>query len=60
MRYQMMLIRLTPSDVAGEWVFDDKPFYIIMNVAVGSYVGPPSENSVFPQTMLVDYVRVYE
>jgi beta-glucanase (GH16 family) len=61
MRYQMMLIHLTPSDVAGEWVFDDQPFYIIMNVAVGgSYVGPPNENSVFPQTMLVDYVRVYE
>jgi beta-glucanase (GH16 family) len=53
--------QLTPADVTGEWVFDDQPFYIIMNVAVGgSYPGPPNENSVFPQTMLVDYVRVYE
>jgi beta-glucanase (GH16 family) len=40
------------------WVFD-KPFYMILNVAVGGgYVGPP-DPSVFPQTMLVDWVRVY-
>jgi beta-glucanase (GH16 family) len=53
--------QITPSDVTGEWVFDNQPFYIIMNVAVGgNYPGPPNENSVFPQTMLVDYVRIYE
>jgi beta-glucanase (GH16 family) len=53
--------QLTPADVTGEWVFDDQPFYLIMNVAVGgNYSGPPNENSVFPQTMLVDYVRIYE
>ncbi|WP_415374275.1 family 16 glycosylhydrolase [Patiriisocius sp. Uisw_017] len=53
--------QLTPADVTGEWVFDDQPFYIIMNVAVGgNYSGPPNENSVFPQTMLVDYIRIYE
>ncbi|MBT8324003.1 MAG: glycoside hydrolase family 16 protein [Winogradskyella sp.] len=51
--------QITPEDVPGEWVFNDD-FYIIMNVAVGgSFVGPPSEDTVFPQTMLVDYVRVY-
>jgi len=43
----------------GEWVFDH-PFFIILNVAVGgSYVGDPDASTVFPQTMLVDYVRVY-
>ncbi|MBR9845549.1 MAG: glycoside hydrolase family 16 protein [Algicola sp.] len=52
--------QITPDDVPGEWVFD-QPFYIIMNVAVGgNYVGSPNENSVFPQTMYVDYVRIYE
>jgi beta-glucanase (GH16 family) len=52
---------ITPEDVNGEWVFNDNTFYIIMNVAVGgSFVGPPSSNTPFPQTMLVDYVRVYE
>jgi beta-glucanase (GH16 family) len=47
----------------GEWVFDD-PFFLILNVAVGgSFVRQPPLPEVdanFPQTMLVDYVRVYE
>ncbi|MCU0644802.1 MAG: glycoside hydrolase family 16 protein [bacterium] len=48
------------KDVPGEWVFD-QPFFIIINLAVGgNYVGPPNESTVFPQTMLVDYIRVYE
>lgn len=52
--------QITPEDVTGEWVFDH-PFFIIMNVAVGgSFVGSPDENTVFPQTMYVDYVRVYQ
>lgn len=52
--------RITPEDVPGEWVFDH-PFYIIMNIAVGgSFVGPPNAETQFPQTMLVDYIRVYE
>ncbi|NNE32097.1 MAG: glycoside hydrolase family 16 protein [Winogradskyella sp.] len=51
--------QITPDDVPGEWVFNHD-FYIIMNVAVGgNYVGPPSAQTVFPQEMLVDYVRVY-
>ncbi|WP_178987462.1 glycoside hydrolase family 16 protein [Winogradskyella schleiferi] len=51
--------QITPDDVPGEWVFNDS-FYIIMNVAVGgSYVGSPNSSTVFPQEMLVDYVRVY-
>jgi beta-glucanase (GH16 family) len=53
--------QITPNDVKGEWVFDNQPFYIIMNVAVGgNYVGSPNKDSVFPQTMFVDYVRIYE
>jgi beta-glucanase (GH16 family) len=52
--------QITPADVPGEWVYD-QPFYIIMNVAVGgSFVGPPNSQTIFPQTMLVDYVRIYE
>jgi len=52
--------QITPSDVPGEWVFD-KPFFLLMNVAVGgSFVGSPNGETVFPQTMLVDYVRVYK
>ncbi|MFT4943639.1 MAG: beta-glucanase (GH16 family) [Flavobacteriales bacterium] len=43
----------------GTWVFD-QPFYIIINLAVGGdFIGAPNEETVFPQTMLIDYVRVY-
>ena len=43
----------------GAWVFD-QPFYIIINLAVGgNFIGAPNEETVFPQTMLIDYVRVY-
>src|SRR6266481_2139111 len=52
----------TPADLpAGKsWVFDH-PFFIILNVAVGGYwPGYPDTTTVFPQQMLVDYVRVYQ
>lgn len=52
--------RVTPADVPGEWVYDD-PFFVILNLAVGgTYVGFPSPQTPFPQTMYIDYVRVYK
>ena len=52
--------QITPEDVPGEWVFN-QPFYILMNVAVGgNFVGSPNAETKFPQSMLVDYVRVYK
>jgi beta-glucanase (GH16 family) len=43
----------------GAWVFDH-PFFLLLNVAVGGgWPGPPDQTTVFPQQMLVDYVRVY-
>ena len=52
--------QITPQDVPGEWVFN-QPFYIILNVAVGGNLpGPPNTQTAFPQTMLVDYIRIYE
>ena len=51
--------QITPEDADGEWVFD-QPFFIILNLAVGgNYVGAPNSGTVFPQEMLVDYIRVY-
>lgn len=57
---------LTPADVdeetngEGEWVFNDREFYMILNMAVGGNLpGPPNADTMFPQTMYVDYVRVY-
>jgi beta-glucanase (GH16 family) len=43
----------------GTWAFDH-PFFILLNVAVGgNWPGSPDGTSTFPQTMLVDYVKVY-
>lgn len=52
----------TPADLppGTKWVFDH-PFFIILNVAVGGiWPGNPDATTVFPQQMLVDYVRVYQ
>lgn len=51
----------TPADLpAGtRWAYDH-PFFIILNVAVGGgWPGNPDATTLFPQTMLIDYVRVY-
>lgn len=51
---------VSPGDVNGEWVFDHD-FFIILNLAVGgNYVGWPNDQTVFPQQMTIDYVRVYK
>ncbi|GAA2613749.1 glycoside hydrolase family 16 protein [Streptomyces axinellae] len=49
----------TPADVGGnQWVFD-KPFFLILNLAVGGYwPGDPDGSTAFPQQMTIDYVRV--
>lgn len=55
--------RISKSEVeskGGTWVYDH-PFYIILNLAVcGNFVGNSVVGTVFPQTMYVDYVRVYK
>ena len=39
----------------------DKPFYLLMNVAVGgNFPGVPSPETRFPAELIVDYVRVYD
>ena len=51
----------TPADLpkGAKWVYDH-PFFLLLNVAVGgNWPGSPDASSVFPQEMLVDYVRVY-
>ena len=51
----------TPSTATGRtWKFDH-PFFILLNVAVGGqWPGAPDSTTTFPQTMKVDWVRVYE
>jgi len=53
---------ITPRDLppGTKWVYDH-PHFILLNVAVGgNWPGNPDATTTFPQTMLVDYVRVYE
>lgn len=53
---------LTPANLpsGSRWVYDHN-FFIILNLAVGgNWPGNPDDTTVFPQQMLVDYVRVYQ
>jgi beta-glucanase (GH16 family) len=49
----------TPADLTGrQWVFDH-PFFVLMNLAVGGdFPGDPDGSTVFPQQLVIDYVRV--
>ena len=50
----------TDIPAGTKWVYD-QPFFLLLNVAVGgNFAGPVSPDTVFPQEMLVDYVRVYK
>jgi Glycosyl hydrolases family 16/Calx-beta domain len=51
---------LSSQDVgAAPWPFN-QPFFFIFNVAVGgNWPGAPDNTTVFPQRMIVDYVRVF-
>jgi beta-glucanase (GH16 family) len=52
----------TPADLpkGAKRVFNH-PFFLLLNVAVGGRMpGNPDATTEFPQTMLVDYVRVYK
>jgi beta-glucanase (GH16 family) len=52
--------RIERADVPGDWVFDES-FFLILNIAVGgTYVGFPTNQTPFPQEMVVDYIRVYD
>jgi beta-glucanase (GH16 family) len=42
------------------WPFD-RPFIMLLDLAVGGWwPGPPNSSTVFPASMLVDWVRVYK
>jgi len=45
----------------SKWPYD-KPFYLILNIAVGGAWGSAQgiDENVFPQTMEIDYVRIFQ
>ena len=53
----------TPNDAflqGKQWVYNH-PFFMLLNVAVGgNFGGAVGADTIFPQSMLVDYVRLYQ
>ncbi|MFJ9705226.1 ricin-type beta-trefoil lectin domain protein [Streptomyces sp. NPDC101234] len=50
----------TPADLNGKtWVYNNKPFFLILNLAVGGYwPGDPDSSTSFPAQLVVDSVSV--
>ena len=52
----------TPANLPrrGTWVYNDHPFFMLLNLAVGGdWPGPPDSTTPNPANMYVDYVRVF-
>ncbi|MCL1038540.1 family 16 glycosylhydrolase [Shewanella submarina] len=52
----------TPDDIgnAAWWRFDENNFHLILNLAVGGTWGGTPDDSIFPVSMEVDHVRVFD
>lgn len=53
-------LTVTPASLpaGAKWVYDH-PFFLLLNLAVGGgWPGNPDQTTVFPQEMLIDWVRV--
>lgn len=52
---------LTPANLNGQPYPFNQPFFFIINVAVGGNLpGSPNATTVFPASMIVDYIRVFQ
>lgn len=51
----------TPQDLGNtsSWTFENYQYYLILNLAVGGNLGGWVDDSMLPQTLQVDYVRIY-
>jgi beta-glucanase (GH16 family) len=57
---EVQAVNSSDVNARGDWVFDHE-FFVLLNLAVGGgFVGPVGPDTVFPATMLVDYVRIFE
>ncbi len=48
-----------PKTGSAAWPFD-KPQFLLLNLAIGGDLGGPVDDAIFPVTMAVDFVRVYQ
>lgn len=53
---------ITSSDLENSawWTFENYQYHFLLNVAVGGTWGGTPDDSIFPVSMEVDYVRVYD
>ena len=48
-----------PRAGKSTWPFD-APQYLLLNIAIGGTLGGAVDDAIFPVTMEVDYVRVWQ
>ena len=55
-----LVYTFAPKEKTSEiWPFD-KPFYLILNLAIGGHFGGfEVDNSIFPQEFVIDYIKIY-
>ncbi len=51
-----------PEDLGNPayWTFENYQYHFLLNLAVGGNIGGTVDDSMLPQTLQVDYVRVYD
>jgi hypothetical protein len=51
-----------PDSINPSWAFSGKwPYYMVLDIAIkGTLNLPPDNTTVWPQKMVVDWVRVYQ
>jgi beta-glucanase (GH16 family) len=55
-----LFYEITTKMTGSSWPFN-KSFFFIFNLAVGgNWPGYPDETTIFPQTLLIDYIRIYK
>jgi len=50
---------VNPRSGADRWPFD-RPQFMILNLAIGGYLGGPVDDAIFPVKLEIDYVRVHQ
>lgn len=58
---EILMHKVTVSSTQGDLYPFNQAFYLIFNIAIGgNWPGNPDETTVFPQQMVVDYVRYFK
>ena len=56
----VQFVSFSSADVSGNYPFNSN-FFFIFNIAVGgNWPGSPDNSTIFPQRMIVDYIRVFQ